>query len=75
MTAPLKPSSPGLGSTVIQYPAGAKRQQSAAPEPKAAAAHKLDLLKHLPDGDFKQYVGDVAKMCSIHAKSNTRHSA
>ena len=68
MTVPLKPYAPGLGSTVIEYPAGAKRQQSA-PEPKAAAVHKLDLLKHLPDGDFKQYVGDVAKMCSIHANT------
>lgn len=68
MTAPLKPHSPGLGSTVIEYPAGTKRQQSA-PEPKAAAVHKLDLLQHLPDGDFKQYVGDAAKMCSIHANT------
>lgn len=68
MTVPLKPYAPGLGSTVIEYPSSAKRQQSA-PEPKAATAHKLDLLKHLPAGDFKQYVGDVAKMCSIHANT------
>lgn len=61
-----QPKSNGLGATVIEYPAGTKRQQSAAPEPKAAAVHKLDLLKHIPDGHFKTYVSDVAKMCSIN---------
>ena len=70
MTAPLKPSSPGLGSAVIQYPAGTKRQQSAAPEPKAAAVHKLDLLKHIPDCMFKRYVIDVAKMTRIPANTS-----
>ncbi|MDQ5769945.1 DUF3987 domain-containing protein [Thiothrix subterranea] len=69
MTAPLKPSSPGLGSTVIEYPAGAKRQQSA-PEPKAAPVHKLDLLKHIPDCMFKRYVIDVAKMTRIPANTS-----
>ena len=69
MTAPLKPYSPGLGSAAIEYPSGAKRQQSA-PEPKAAAVHKLDLLKHLPDCMFKRYVLDVAKMTRIPANTS-----
>ncbi len=36
------------------------------PEPETNTPHTLDLLRHLPDGHFKQYVGDVAKMCNIH---------
>ncbi|PIE01439.1 MAG: hypothetical protein CSA79_00550 [Thiothrix nivea] len=30
----------------------------------------LDLLRHLPEGDFKQYVSDVAKMCNIHPSTS-----
>ena len=40
------------------------------PEPETNTPHTLDLLRHLPDGHFKQYVGDVAKMCNIHPISN-----
>ena len=65
MTTPLKPSSPGLGGTVFEFPQGAQRP-APAPEPEAPKAHTLNLLKHLPDGHFKQYVGDVAQMCSIN---------
>lgn len=64
-----QPKSNGLGATVIEYPAGTKRQQSA-PEPKAAAVHKLDLLKHIPDCMFKRYVLDVAKMTRIPANTS-----
>ena len=61
-------ASAGLGCTVIEYPGPTSKK--AAPEPEQAPpAHKLDLLKHLPEGDFKQYVGDVALMCNI--SSNT----
>ena len=55
--------SAGLGGTVFEFPAVAKRP---APEPEAPKAHTLDLMQHLPDGDFKRYVGDVALMCNIH---------
>lgn len=64
-----QPKSNGLGATLIEYPAGAKRQQSA-PEPKAAAVHKLDLLQHIPDCTFKRYVLDVAKMTQIPANTS-----
>lgn len=64
-----QPKSNGLGATVIEYPAGTKRQQSA-PEPKAAPVNKLDLLKHIPDCMFKRYVLDVAKMTKIPANTS-----
>lgn len=64
-----QPKSNGLGATVIEYPAGTKRQQSA-PEPKAAPVHKLDLLQHIPDCTFKRYVLDVAKMTRIPANTS-----
>lgn len=69
-TSKNQPKSNGLGATVIEYPAGTKRQQSALQEPKAAPVHKLDLLKNLPEGDYKQYVGDVAQMCNIHPSTS-----
>ena len=65
-----QPKSNGLGATVIEYPAGTKRQQSAPPEPKAAPVHKLDLLQHIPDCTFKRYVLDVAKMTQIPANTS-----
>ncbi len=40
------------------------------PEPETNTPHTLDLLRHLPDGHFKQYVGDVAKMCNIHPSTS-----
>lgn len=40
------------------------------PEPETNTLHTLDLLRHLPDGHFKQYVGDVAKMCNIHPSTS-----
>jgi hypothetical protein len=67
MTAPIKPSSPGLGGTPFEFPAGSKKP---APEPKPAPAHKLDLLKHIPDCMFKRYVLDVAKMTRIPANTS-----
>lgn len=30
----------------------------------------LNLLKHLPEGNFKQYVVDVAMMCNIHSSTS-----
>lgn len=60
-------TSPGLGNTRIEFPAGAKPTQE--PEPVQAST-RLDLLKHLPDGDFKQYVSDVALMCNIHPSTS-----
>ncbi|SEB10564.1 Protein of unknown function [Thiothrix caldifontis] len=39
-------------------------------EPEQAKPHTLDLLKHLPDGDFKRYVGDVARMCNIYPSTS-----
>lgn len=59
--------SAGLGGTVIEFPAGSKPT----PEPEPVQqSHRLDLLKHLPEGDFKQYVGDVARMCNIHPSTS-----
>ncbi|EIJ33556.1 DUF3987 domain-containing protein [Thiothrix nivea] len=52
----------GLGGVVFEFPAGSKRPE---PEP-AQPSTRLDLLKHLPEGSFKQYVDDVALMCNIH---------
>ena len=46
--------------------AKAKMQQ---PQPLQKPS-PLDLLKHLPDGNFKTYVGDVAKMCAIHPSTS-----
>lgn len=70
MTNPInQPKSAGLGDTVIEFPASGKRP-APAPEPEAPKAHTLNLLKHLPDGDFKQYVGDVARMCNIHPSTS-----
>lgn len=59
--------SAGLGGAVIEFPMGAKRAEATEEAPKA---HTLNLLKHLPDGHFKQYVGDVALMCSIHPSTS-----
>jgi hypothetical protein len=72
MTTPRNhPKSDGLGGTVFEFPQGAKRPApKTPPETDTPKAHTLNLLKHLPDGDFKQYVGDVAKMCSIHPSSS-----
>ena len=70
MTTPTNhQKSDGLGGTVFEFPQGAKRP---APEPSPAPtkAHTLNLLKHLPEGHFKQYVGDVALMCSIHPSTS-----
>lgn len=63
------PKSDGLGGTVFEFPQGAKRP-APAPEPEAPKSHTLNLLKHLPEGDFKQYVGDVAQMCNIHPSTS-----
>lgn len=59
--------SDGLGGALIEFPASAKPTQE--PEPVQAST-RLDLLKHLPDGDFKQYVSDVALMCNIHPSTS-----
>ena len=40
------------------------------PEPPVAPALKLDLLRHLPEGSIKRYVGDVAKMCYINRSTS-----
>lgn len=60
--------SAGLGGAVVEFPQGqgTKRTQTTPTEPEQPQAKQLNLLQHLPDGDFKQYVGDVAKMCNIH---------
>ena len=57
--------SEGLGGTVFEFPAGKKAKTPLSPEPKSAPAHKLDLLKHIPNCTFKRYVLDVAKMTRI----------
>lgn len=41
-----------------------------AQNPQAIPLKPLDLLKHLPNGHFKTYVGDVAKMCAIHPSTS-----
>ena len=46
--------------------AKAKAQQ---PQPLQKPS-SLDLLKHVPDGHFKTYVDDVAKMCVIHPSTS-----
>lgn len=70
MTTPKNhPKSDGLGGTVFEFPQGAKRPVPE-PETEAPKAHTLNLLKHLPEGDFKQYVGDVARMCNIHPSTS-----
>ena len=46
--------------------AKAKAQQ---PQPLQKPS-SLDLLKHVPDGHFKTYVDDVAKMCAIHPSTS-----
>lgn len=63
------PKSNGLGGTVFEFPQGAKRP-APEPQPEPPKAHTLNLLKHLPEGDFKQYVGDVARMCNIHPSTS-----
>lgn len=65
-TENINAKSAGLGGTVFEFPAGSKRQQAEPSKEPEPASHKLDLLKHLPEGSFKTYVGDVAKMCSIN---------
>ena len=66
-TETINAKSAGLGGTVFEFPAGSKKRQTPpTQEPEAITTPKLDLLKHLPDGHFKQYVGDVAQMCSIN---------
>lgn len=70
MTNPInQPKSAGLGDTVIEFPASGKRP-APEPQPEPPKAHTLNLLKHLPEGDFKQYVGDVARMCNIHPSTS-----
>lgn len=70
MTTPTNhPKSDGLGGTVFEFPQVAKRP-APTPEPEAPKSHTLNLLKHLPEGDFKQYVGDVARMCNIHPSTS-----
>lgn len=61
---PNTPKSAGLGGTVFEFPAGSKRISPPEPEPT------LDLLKHLPAGDFKQYVHDVAAMCFLQPSTS-----
>ena len=74
MTTPTNhPKSDGLGGTVFEFPQGAKRpapEPRPEPQPEPTKAHTLNLLKHLPEGDFKQYVGDVARMCNIHPSTS-----
>jgi hypothetical protein len=72
MTTPRNhPKSDGLGGTVFEFPQGAKRPApETPPETDTPKAHTLNLLKHLPEGDFKQYVGDVAKMCNIYSSTS-----
>lgn len=65
-TETINAKSAGLGGTVFEFPASSKRQQAEPSKEPEPASHKLDLLKHLPDGAFKQYAGDVAQMCSIN---------
>ena len=65
-TETINAKSAGLGGTVFEFPAGSKRQTLQTQELEAITTPKLDLLKHLPDGHFKQYVGDVATMCSLN---------
>lgn len=70
MTNPInQPKSAGLGDTVIEFPASGKRP-APEPQPEPPKAHTLNLLKHMPEGDFKQYVGDVARMCNIHPSTS-----
>ena len=70
MTNPTnQPKSAGLGDTVIEFPAVGKRP-APEPQPEPTKAHTLNLLNHLPEGDFKQYVGDVARMCNIHPSTS-----
>lgn len=70
MTNPInQPKSTGLGGTVFEFPQGAKRP-APEPQPEPPKAQTLNLLKHLPEGDFKQYVGDVARMCNIHPSTS-----
>ena len=64
------PKSAGLGGTIFEFPAGSKRATPQYKEPEAVAAPKLDLLKHLPEGHFKQYVSDVATMCNIYPSTS-----
>ena len=63
-----QPKSNGLGGAVVEFPQATKRVQATPPEPEQP--QQLNLLQHLPDGDFKQYVGDVAKMCNIHQSTS-----
>lgn len=60
--------SAGLGGAVFEFPAGSKRPSTTKPE--QTKVKPLNLLQHLPDGEFKQYVGDVAKMCNIHPSTS-----
>jgi hypothetical protein len=62
-TSKITQKSAGLGHTILEFPAG---QTPDTPPEQAQPAATLDLLKHLPEGEFKTYVGDVAKMCYIH---------
>lgn len=61
----------GLGGAVFEFPQGKKRPEPVADtETENHKSHHLNLLAHLPDGDFKRYVGDVAKMCNIYPSTS-----
>lgn len=68
MTNSTNPNKSALpGGAVFEFPAGKRKFV----EPETVhQSPTLDLLKHLPDGHFKQYVGDVAKMCYIHPSTS-----
>ena len=68
-TETINAKSAGLGGTVFEFPAGSKRQTQPQPEPEQIP-HTLDLMRHLPDCNFKRYVIDVAKMTRIPANTS-----